>query len=81
MKYLIQHPDPEIGKSQLLRIMDVFLLGPAMIYVGSTGKVPEWLKAVAIVAGAGTIVFNWTNYVRLRKHLARQNSILPAVRV
>lgn len=69
-------PDPEVGKSQLLRMIDVFLLGPGMIYVGITGKIPSWLRTVAVWGGIGTIAFNWANFKRLRESL-RKPSQLP----
>ena len=64
----IQHPDPLIGKGQILRIIDVFLLGPSMIYAGITGKVPEWLRLPSLVGGILTIAINYSNYQRLLKY-------------
>ncbi len=62
-----QHPDPAVGKSQLFRLIDIFVLAPAMIYVGATGMIPPLLRAPAIVGGVATVAYNWVNYDRLRE--------------
>lgn len=67
---LVQHPDPEIGKTQFLRMVDVWVLGPAMIYVGAVGGIPQWMRPLAVLGGAATIVYNYRNYVRLNRYLA-----------
>ena len=69
-------PDPAVGKSQTLRLVDVLLLGPAMIYGGwrvARGKsLPPWFGWLALWSGLGVIAYNGRNYVRLqasRRHL------------
>ena len=54
----------EIKKSQFVRLWDVFVLGPAMIYIGSTGKLKEWEKMLLIGAGIGTVWYNGRNYLK-----------------
>jgi len=46
--------------------VDVFLLGPAMMYVGWSGQIPEWMRTLAVAGGAATISFNLANYFRVR---------------
>jgi len=60
-----QHPDPEIGKAQWLRIADMWLLGPAMIWWGVGRTLPEWARLPALLGGVFTIVWNWQNYQRI----------------
>lgn len=48
-------------KTQDVRLVDVFILGPFMIYAG-TQLENEWLKTGMIVAGAMTIAYNWQNW-------------------
>jgi hypothetical protein len=58
----------EIKKSQMVRLWDVFGLGPAMIYIGSTGKLKQWEKLLLIGAGIGTIYYNGMNYLKNREN-------------
>ena len=56
------------GKSQGVRLFDVFALGPFMVWFGAEAKdVPEAARFVMIVSGLATIVYNGANYWRLRK--------------
>lgn len=50
-------------KTQQIRLMDVFFLGPFMVY--SASLVPErhsTVRAVLAVSGVLTSVYNWRNY-------------------
>ena len=51
-------------KSQNVRLIDVFLLGPFMVWFGinATG-VPEWAGTLMIISGIGTIIYNGRNYL------------------
>lgn len=55
-------------KAQSIRLMDVFLLGPFMIWFGfvaqSISTIP---KIIMIISGAGTIIYNGRNYLLKRK--------------
>lgn len=59
-----QDPDPLQGKSQQLRLFDVFVLAPAMIYVGASGRVPRWLRPFAVLGGLAVAYYNGANYLR-----------------
>jgi len=54
-------------KSQNVRLLDVFLLGPFMVWYGinATG-VPEWASTLMIISGIGTIIYNGRNYLSMR---------------
>ena len=59
-------------KTQQIRLMDVFLLGPFMVY--SATLIPEKHKeARAILAASGvlTSLFNGINYLVLRKEMEK----------
>lgn len=60
------HPAWEIGKAQWLRLVDIWLLGPAMMYVGWTGKMPDWWRLASFIGGWYTIVWNLRNYDRVK---------------
>lgn len=53
--------DP-IGKTQFIRLLDVFLIGPFMIYAGMKSK-DTLIKGGLITTGLATIAFNGTNYL------------------
>ncbi len=48
-------------KTQQVRLIDVFILGPFMIYNG-TKQTNENRKLLMIGAGLLTIAYNWENY-------------------
>jgi hypothetical protein len=60
-----QHPSPEIGKAQWLRVADVLILGPAMIAAGLGWRPRGWLAAASIVGGVLTIIYNAENFARV----------------
>jgi hypothetical protein len=53
---------------QWVRLVDVFLLGPLMVWFGVAAKdMPPWARAALVASGVSTSVFNGINYVRLRR--------------
>jgi uncharacterized membrane protein len=52
----------EVSKSQQVRLIDVFLLGPFMIYMSKAKKPDQTSRAVLAFFGAATIWYNWKNY-------------------
>jgi hypothetical protein len=49
---------------QEIRLIDVFLLGPFMIWFGVTAEsVPEWAGILMVIFGALTIIYNAKNYL------------------
>jgi hypothetical protein len=67
----MQSPDPCDGKSQIIRLVDIFALGPYMIYVGYSGKVHKYMRPLAIIGGFATIVYNYSNYMRQKNKQAQ----------
>lgn len=53
-------------KAQNVRLFDVFVLGPAMIWAGYKLAQKPIGKFLSI-AGLGTIAYNWENYQRIKK--------------
>ena len=53
---------------QLIRLLDVFLLGPAMIYGGTAIiKRTPLTGTFLILSGMGTIFFNGKNFLKIKK--------------
>jgi hypothetical protein len=49
-------------KSQTVRLADVFVIGPAMIAIGSRAGLSETERAFLIGTGFLTIIYNAANY-------------------
>lgn len=52
----------EEEKTQVIRALDVVLLGPFMIYIASQDSVSEITGSVLAFAGAATISYNARNF-------------------
>lgn len=57
---------PVYGKAQWVRLVDVFVLGPAMMYVANRATVSPFTKQFLWWSGLATIVYNGVNYLRLQ---------------
>lgn len=54
----------KVSKSQKVRLVDVFLLGPFMIWFGAvTTGVSNIFKIIMIILGIATIIYNGWNYL------------------
>ena len=58
---------PTIVKPQYIRLVDVFALGPLMIWASTSKDLPPWAKCALGLSGLATITFNGLNYLRLQK--------------
>ena len=56
----------EVEKSQIVRLLDVFLIGPVIIYGGAKSSL-KWLKWALILIGIATILYNGRNYLQNEK--------------
>lgn len=63
----------EIKKTQSIRLLDVVVLGPAMVYAGMGKPLPQGLKILMLLTGVGTIIYNGYNWNENRKHLRGSN--------
>ena len=63
----------EVGKTQNIRVADVFVIGPAMIYGGVklTRSDSELLGLSLIAFGIATILYNADNYFKQKEALAK----------
>lgn len=54
-----------IGKTQWIRLFDILILGPSMIYAGIMDKkMSKKLRALIFISGTGTIIYNGINFIR-----------------
>lgn len=57
----------ETVKAQSVRIADVVLIGPLMIWGGSRAIPKNPVAGLALAfMGMGTIVYNWVNYLKIQ---------------
>lgn len=64
----------EIIKPQWVRLIDVFILGPFIMYAGVSSKdLHPVLKGALVMAGGGTIIYNGHNFLKIRKMKRAQN--------
>ena len=54
-------------KAQIVRLFDVFIFSPVMIYAGYKKKLSPNLSTFFIVAGIGTAIFNGANYMKIEQ--------------
>jgi hypothetical protein len=70
-KMVIAERKPELvqeyQKSQNIRLIDVFVIAPILIYAGMQKSQPEWLRYSLIGIGIATLYYNGKNYLVNRK--------------
>ena len=54
---------------QYVRVIDVFILAPAMIIASTNRSLPEYLRVILFIAGVSTAAFNGVNYIKIEKAL------------
>jgi hypothetical protein len=55
------------SKSQTIRLLDIFAIGPSMIALGMLAQnSPLWLRVAVVYFGSTTITFNLRNYLALQ---------------
>lgn len=54
----------QADKSQYVRLLDVFVIGPVLIYAGTFKALPKYLRVFLIVVGILTILYNANNYLK-----------------
>ena len=54
-------------KSQQIRVIDVAILGPFMIWAGSRAKSPA-ARLGLVASGIATILYNYNNYLKLEEN-------------
>jgi hypothetical protein len=59
--------DKEEYEKQLVRIADVFVLGPFLIYVSTIKSLPKHIRVILLLIGILTIIYNGNNYIKTIK--------------
>ena len=52
---------------QFVRLIDVFVLAPTMVYASTFKSLPDYIRLIHLVSGIATLVFNGINYVDIKK--------------
>jgi hypothetical protein len=55
-------------KTQTVRLIDIFFLGPLMMYSASFPGPPLWVRYVIAVGGLATIFYNLNNYIIIKNN-------------
>lgn len=55
------------GKTQAVRLFDVFVLGPFMVWASGRLDAPAGARAFLLLSGVATIVFNGLNFLRIAR--------------
>jgi len=58
---------------QKIRLIDVFLIGPGLIYISYLQKKQVILSSAFLLTGISTILFNGKNYLDIKKAKAWHN--------
>jgi len=64
----------EVSKSQNIRLIDVFVLAPIMIYAGTFKTLPMWIRVSLIGMGVATAVYNGKNFLENKSNLQKQKA-------
>lgn len=63
----------EVSKSQTIRIIDVVLIGPTLVYAGAVkSNLPKVIRGALVLFGVCTIYYNFKNYYETKKNLSKQ---------
>jgi hypothetical protein len=55
-------------KTQLVRLIDIFIYGPFFIWLGFTRAQRDWERVLLFFVGATTITYNLRNYLAIKKN-------------
>ena len=69
-----------LDKTDLIRFLDVVLIGPLMIYGAKRARIPEGLKLILYASGVGTILYNGYNLMLSPMQHAINKNNLPSSR-
>ncbi len=71
-------PPATVGdvKAQPVRMADVLVFGPLMIYSGLGKATPQWVRVGMVIIGVGTILYNLSNYFAVERRKV-QSGVSP----
>jgi len=52
---------------QKVRLLDVFVLAPAMVYASTFKQIPDYVRLILFISGICTLAFNGMNYLEIEK--------------
>ena len=58
------------SRYQKIRLFDVFILAPTMIYASTFTQLPDYIRLILLISGVCTLVFNGQNYLDIQKKQA-----------
>jgi len=58
------YTDTEVQKTQNVRLIDVFIIGPLLIYTSTFKTLPSYLRVALLLIGVATIIYNGNNYIK-----------------
>jgi hypothetical protein len=68
----------EVKKSQLVRLADVWLIGPLLIWAGWSGPKSRTMLNYALMGvGVGTILYNGRNFLENKKAEGKGVTVVP----
>jgi hypothetical protein len=62
----------EIQKSQRIRLLDVFVIAPILVYAGTHKSLPKWLRLSLYGIGVATAYYNGKNYLKNKETLSNR---------
>jgi len=60
-----------IGKTQTIRLWDVFFIGPFCLYLATRENLKSFERIIIGAIGAATIAYNAKNYLHYQKTLTK----------
>lgn len=60
-------PLAEAEKVQWIRLLDMGVIGPSMIFTGLALRPPAWVRAGMMIAGVATIFYNLNNFMTIQR--------------
>lgn len=61
-------PTLEVSKSQDVRLLDVLVIGPALMYLATRERLSHAQRVVLFAVGAATVIYNARNYASTQQH-------------
>ena len=62
----------DVSKGQNIRMLDVLVIGPFMIYASQTAKLNTFERNILFVLGVATIIYNGKNYYETKRNLENE---------
>jgi len=59
----------KIISKQNVRLLDVFVVAPFLIYTSTLKGNPSWVRLSLLVLGVATLVYNGSNYLKEDKNV------------